>query len=316
MQFPPIYILNLDRDTKRWETITRQLQPFGVSYTRVAGIYGKDLTLEQVDAVTTPLCGKTCTLSTVGCAASHRKAWQQILDDGHDYALILEDDARPLPGLLEKFQEYSLQFPQEWDVLYLGCNGACTMEPYTFIEGLMYVGATMMGQTKPYQKLDTNLFVPSFSVGSHAYMVSKRFCEFMVHQPIGNHVDLEIFMQKQFPTYAVSPKLFCTNSDLGSNIAEYHFPHGLSYLASFVKSRNEYDLAWALSEPQFRLGDIPFNGMLYLFFIAGIVFRWCHLNTVWFWAWILVESSIALAWNLSFGGLGITLFAFYLGYIV
>lgn len=37
----------------------------------------------------------------VGCFLSHRRAWQQILDNGLDYALVLEDDVHLAPGFAE-----------------------------------------------------------------------------------------------------------------------------------------------------------------------------------------------------------------------
>jgi GR25 family glycosyltransferase involved in LPS biosynthesis len=41
----------------------------------------------------TPTYPFALTPGEIGCFLSHRKAWQHVLDAGHDYALIVEDDA-------------------------------------------------------------------------------------------------------------------------------------------------------------------------------------------------------------------------------
>ena len=60
------------------------------------------------------ICRKTgsfsphLTLAAVGCGLSHRKAWQALVDDGRDYALIMEDDLSAAVAELEPASDFIL----------------------------------------------------------------------------------------------------------------------------------------------------------------------------------------------------------------
>ena len=85
-----IYVINLEKDVDRLEKITEALKPN--QFTRIQGVYGKDLDVTQIDDVfytSQYLTPK----SAIGCALSHRKALSHFLQHSNkDYVLILEDD--------------------------------------------------------------------------------------------------------------------------------------------------------------------------------------------------------------------------------
>ena len=60
-------------------------------------------------------------ISEMGCCASHRAVWQKMLDNGNEYALILEDDAR---FDLQKTNQLVINWNKlpEFDFLHLGWN--------------------------------------------------------------------------------------------------------------------------------------------------------------------------------------------------
>ena len=79
-------------------------------------------------------------MGEIGCCASHRAVWQRMLDNGNEYALILEDDAR---FDVEKTNQLVTNWNRlpEFDFLHLGWNyyagyGEQTIAPVECIDGL------------------------------------------------------------------------------------------------------------------------------------------------------------------------------------
>ena len=60
-------------------------------------------------------------ISEIGCCASHRAVWQKMLDNGNEYALILEDDARFDVQKTNQLVTNWNRLP-EFDFLHLGWN--------------------------------------------------------------------------------------------------------------------------------------------------------------------------------------------------
>lgn len=58
-------------------------------------------------------------MSEIGCCASHREVWQKQIDQGLEYVLVLEDDAR---FDLDKLKELATNWSQlpEFELLHLG----------------------------------------------------------------------------------------------------------------------------------------------------------------------------------------------------
>jgi glycosyl transferase family 25 len=89
----PIYVINLDRRTDRRNDIAKRMDQLGLAWTRVpavdAGnpgdcIYGR--------AVADVRGGGTAERIARARTASHFRLWDRFLDQGGEYALVLEDD--------------------------------------------------------------------------------------------------------------------------------------------------------------------------------------------------------------------------------
>ena len=95
-----IYIINLKRHTIRRKRIEAELKSVGFfNYEFIDAVDGTDIpTTESLieDGTLNPIWigpnGKL-TSSIIACALSHQKAYKKMLKDGHESALILEDDA-------------------------------------------------------------------------------------------------------------------------------------------------------------------------------------------------------------------------------
>lgn len=91
--FNHIYVINLDKDQERLAKFDQNLRGYGLSYTRVPGIYGKDAVKDK--SKVTWACRIFCSYGIIGCYLSHAKLWQQLVDDPTtDHYIVLEDDAR------------------------------------------------------------------------------------------------------------------------------------------------------------------------------------------------------------------------------
>lgn len=92
-----VFLLNLDRETKRLQVVDARLKQLGVEYERISGVYGAGLSESEkkrsVNRFRT-LCwrGHAMRDGEIGCALSHQKAYKQIVGQNIDCACILEDD--------------------------------------------------------------------------------------------------------------------------------------------------------------------------------------------------------------------------------
>lgn len=118
---PPLYVINLDRDKDRLESLRRNFEGLGFSFERVAAIVGKDLYdwRERVDMATyagrnrqdEPRPGE------VGCYLSHLKAMETFLQTDARWCVIFEDDVELLPDCAEVFD--ALDKREDWDMVKL-----------------------------------------------------------------------------------------------------------------------------------------------------------------------------------------------------
>lgn len=89
----PVFIINLARRPDRLERLGGRLDTLGIAWSRVEALDAKEATDAEIDAVVR----QDGPLGVLGrgdrvCTISHMRAWQALLDSGHDYGLVLEDD--------------------------------------------------------------------------------------------------------------------------------------------------------------------------------------------------------------------------------
>lgn len=106
---PPIYVINLAKDTARMASMARQLTAQGLQYERIEAVNGRELTAEQRKVSYSPfwgyfLQGRALTNAELGCSLSHRKIWQLMIERGQEWAVIFEDDAELLSQFSTQMQ--------------------------------------------------------------------------------------------------------------------------------------------------------------------------------------------------------------------
>ena len=92
----PVYLINIDRAAERLAVLLQDAARFGIDIERVAGIDGTLLApAERVnvdEALFFRRNGRTMLAGEYGCYRSHMVAYERLLDNGVDAAVIIEDD--------------------------------------------------------------------------------------------------------------------------------------------------------------------------------------------------------------------------------
>lgn len=128
--FDHIYVLTLDRARDRQDNIRRVLN--GLDWRFFQATDKNDFSEQLIqsqniydDAAhrSTKRTHRSMNLGEVACAISHRRMYQDMLDNGYKRVLIMEDDVLPQPDRLRDFSEVVAELPDDWEVLMLGYYG-------------------------------------------------------------------------------------------------------------------------------------------------------------------------------------------------
>ena len=134
-----IFYINLDRRPDRDQNIQQLFQQFNIQNIseKISAVDGSMLNLDNIsqniisekgisDAKDkTKITGIPLTPGGIGCALSHRSAWQKIIDENLDTVLILEDDISIDKDFHSKLNTYMIQAkPLLYDVLFIGYHPA------------------------------------------------------------------------------------------------------------------------------------------------------------------------------------------------
>ena len=116
------YLINLDTSGDRLHVMNGRTRFVGLSFQRISGIVGADLSLEgleEVDIATYEKChGKALNPGEVGCYLSHITAMREFLASGAEFGLILEDDANFPENFQSLIHSVMVNAPS-WDIVKL-----------------------------------------------------------------------------------------------------------------------------------------------------------------------------------------------------
>ena len=101
----PIFVITLPDCHARQYRISASLKGLGLQFEFVHGVDGRNgLPPEyesKIDRVATRKAGHIMCNAEFACALSHMKIYRRIVEEYIPYALVLEDDTKPLPALVE-----------------------------------------------------------------------------------------------------------------------------------------------------------------------------------------------------------------------
>lgn len=94
----PIYVISLPGSHERQAFIFSQLERQGLLFDWLEGVNGRELRNDEIsrfysEEKALSQGGRALTLGELGCALSHLKAYQSLIESDAKIALILEDDA-------------------------------------------------------------------------------------------------------------------------------------------------------------------------------------------------------------------------------
>jgi len=118
-----ILLINLDKSRDRLACCEQRLGDANLCYERISAVFGADLNAAQIDQHYSKHLGrrsyyKELNVGEIGCYLSHRKAWQKIVDEKLDFAVILEDDFY-LSGDLARVMDLVGEIQHEWHYIKL-----------------------------------------------------------------------------------------------------------------------------------------------------------------------------------------------------
>ena len=164
------YIINLDRRKDRRRKMEEDLRASGFHYHYefIRAIDALDLTPEmmrqngyrpyprwRMRRHRNRFYRRELLMGEIACALSHLSAWERAREEGHEYSLVLEDDAGfsatamdELGEILRGLREQSLS----WDLFYVGRSFRPTVECF----------------------VRDRVVVPGYSYGAFAYLLTQR----------------------------------------------------------------------------------------------------------------------------------------------
>ena len=94
----PVFVISLATAAERRGKISRHLSALGIAFRIVDGVDGRALPEARQRELLAP--GQLYHAGVIGCYLSHLAAYQAVVDENFDVALVLEDDARLSPRVL------------------------------------------------------------------------------------------------------------------------------------------------------------------------------------------------------------------------
>jgi glycosyl transferase family 25 len=119
----PIFIINLEKDINKKKYMSKLCQKHLLKCNFTAAVDGKRLDNTELEKVYNQKCtikkiGRKLSAGEIGCALSHKKIYQKMVDENIEKAIVLEDDIvfdnriHDLLSLLDKF-------PDDWECVLL-----------------------------------------------------------------------------------------------------------------------------------------------------------------------------------------------------
>jgi len=121
----PIFVINLDESTDRFQKISARLVELGLSFERIPAIGGGKLTSVEKQALNPKRPWILLSDSELACFASHLKAIQLVADRHLQRAIILEDDAI-FDADFPAWTKSDFPLPDDLDILKLEGFGAAS----------------------------------------------------------------------------------------------------------------------------------------------------------------------------------------------
>ena len=219
-----VYVINLARSVDRRAHIIAELRKTGLDYEIMTAVDGRDLDLHDPALIDSSLFAKSSfPAGTAGCALSHLHAYQKIIADGLDEALILEDDVT-LPADLGNLADAVARHMTGAEVALLnyGSPDVCKMSRHGVVE------------LPSARQLALPIDI-SHLVNAAAYVITREACERMRESvlPLRANADDWQFFYKE----GILDRIRCVLPLVVPKTAKFESTIGLYSLGGGLKSR-------------------------------------------------------------------------------
>lgn len=275
-----VYVINMDKDTKRMADIDSALKGVGIRYERFSAIDGS---LVGANSQIAPICMQFCTNGMKGCALSHHAVWKKAIEKGDKTVMVMEDDAIIPEDINERIADVFARVPYEWDIIYVGCRYMCNDK-----EDVAKVGNFLAG-TSP-EKYDGEIKKVQGSIGSHAIIYKTEFLKKIIDEQIYTHIDAQLVLwTKEFGAnaYGLYPDLIKVDETKTESNLSDSFPPLLVTVLNKINLVDGIPLGWMLNESSFKIVGLNINVVSIVFTLLVLFLPWNLVAIVF--AWLLVE---------------------------
>lgn len=277
---PEIWIINLDRDTERWQSVAAELRRCRLTthVRRFPAVDGRTLSDSEILSNTTFVARHFLTPGIIGCYLSHRALWERIAQSSAPWQIVMEDDVLlseqfllKMKNILRELETCTETQDYQWDVLLLGALGSVHPKGR---HGFNRIASYMAGNQRTARRISKSVHVPRRPMGMHAYVLTKRGAQKLLDQAsrVSGHVDVIAWGLRNLTLLSCHPMLahqaMATPSTIGA------VTRGIETKLPSVKLDNYTGITveWAFNAPVFRLGNVVFTmGRSVSFVILGYI---------------------------------------------
>lgn len=260
-----INVINLDKDTVRWEVLVQRLIACGVPQTaihRLPAVYGKNLSNRELTNKASFKARLFCTPGMIGCYLSHVKFWEKVISESEPYQIVLEDDAIVSPGFHQRAQQMidevqdNTETRDAWDVLLLGAF-SCVHPDCRY--GVYRGQAFLLGDGRQPRRVTSHIHIPHRPLGTHAYILSKRGARKLLKLASRAtwHVDCVIWGIRDLDLFLCDPMLVFQDTESPSSVGAV--TKGIeTWLPKWrMDDYTGVSFEWAMNEPFLRIPFLP-----------------------------------------------------------
>lgn len=267
-----VYVINMDKDKQRLKEITKECKKFNIKFERFTGIDASKLTKKEKSKYITDYCNNYCTNSIIGCAMSHIKIYEDIINKGYKNALILEDDIYICNDFYDVLNKAFEELPEDYDILYLGALGLASKEKYYDVNIIL----KLFKKKKKYINNNKfkNIFVPEFPLGTHAYIISNKGCKILLKYliKIYFHIDWLINLNiNKLNIYLTNKKIVYQKWDDSNNSNLISFPKYINIILNKYYDQNKQPISYLFNLSNIKLFNINITLWIIIFFIFGLI---------------------------------------------
>lgn len=292
-----VYVINMVKDVEKRAKVIKEFEKHGISkYTIIDGIYGKGLSDKEIQNVTSMICHHTCTQSSIGCAMSHMMTWKKVVESNRP-SIIFEDDILLEENFINDLQKYYAKVPQDYDIIYLGCNTCDYDNEYSITR----VFSDLIFPKKDFKRLNENVYIPSHPLGLHSYLISPRGAKKLLKLINGNiktHVDIQInFNANDLNLYAIEPKLAYAKTEIESSSNTLIYPVTLNKSLSKYHDRFKVPYSYYTSVTYAKILGLELNIFVTLVLLLTIVIKIFGIDATYFIMAFFIFNIVELLMN-------------------